>query len=237
MKEKTRRSAIVLIFLLLFLFINFRANAPDKPQPYKQTVTSAPADSTLAVSALGQLAVKGRAPKTGYERKQFLDDWADIVNCDVRNLILKRDMNDTFIDPANNCWVMRGKLSDPYTDKIIDFKRGAKTSSLVQIDHVVALSDAWQKGAQQLSADTRNRFANDPLNLLAVDGSANQKKSDGDAATWLPPNKSYRCRYVARQVAVKFKYHLWVTSAEKDAISRQLQKCPGQVLPVENAIP
>lgn len=142
-------------------------------------------------------------------------------------------MNDVFISPANGCWVMRGKLLDPYTSKEINFQRGAQTSGLVQIDHVVALSDAWQKGAQQLSYETRNRFANDPLNLLAVDGKANQDKSDGDAATWLPPNKSYRCRYVARQIAVKAKYHIWVTSAEKDAMKRQLQKCPAQVLPVE----
>jgi hypothetical protein len=103
---------------------------------------------------------------------------------------------------------------------------------LVQIDHVVALSDAWQKGAQQLSAETRRAFANDSLNLLAVDGATNQGKGDGDAATWLPPNKPYRCSYAARQVAVKAKYGLWVTSPERDALGRILATCPSQRLPV-----
>ena len=101
----------------------------------------------------------------------------------------------------------------------------------VQIDHVVALSDAWQKGAQKLSLTSRTAFANDPLNLLAVKGRLNSQKGDGDAATWLPPLKSYRCAYVARQVAVKAKYSLWVTTAEKAAIKSILDKCPGQLLP------
>jgi hypothetical protein len=97
----------------------------------------------------------------------------------------------------------------------------------------VALSDAWQKGAQKLSFASRVQFANDPLNLLAVDGPTNSSKGDSDAATWLPPNKAYRCAYVARQVAVKRKYQLWVTSAERDAIARVLKACPGQKLPTK----
>jgi hypothetical protein len=101
----------------------------------------------------------------------------------------------------------------------------------VQIDHVVALSNAWQTGAGLLTPEIRQQLANDPLELLAVDGAANQQKSDGDAATWLPSNKAFRCQYVARQVAVKAKYQLWVTSAEKDAITRVLATCPGQPLP------
>ena len=78
-------------------------------------------------------------------------------------------------------------------------------------------------------------FANDPLELLAVDARANRAKGDGDAATWLPPNKSFRCSYVARQVAVKTKYRLWVTQAEKNAIGRVLATCPGQKLPAPGA--
>ena len=101
----------------------------------------------------------------------------------------------------------------------------------VQIDHVVALSDAWQKGAQKLSLATRTEFANDPLNLLAVKGRLNSQKGDGDAATWLPPLKSYRCSYVARQIAVKAKYSIWVTTAEKTTMKTILEKCPGQLLP------
>jgi hypothetical protein len=120
--------------------------------------------------------------------------------------------------------VQKGTLHDPYTGEIIQFERG-ENSNKVQIDHVVALSDAWQKGAQSLSETERKNLANDPLNLLAVDGPANQQKGDGDAATWLPPNKAFRCQYVARQVAVKKKYQLWVTTAENEAMHRVLNGC------------
>ena len=101
-------------------------------------------------------------------------------------------------------------------------------SNGVQIDHVVALSDAWQKGAQYLDKDTRYKIATDPLNLLAVDAKTNMGKSDGDAATWLPPNKKFRCQYVARQISVKYKYGLWVTEAEKKAMSEALENCPNE---------
>ena len=131
-------------------------------------------------------------------------------------------MTDTIVD--DNCKVQSGKLSDPYTGELILFHRG-ENSNAVQIDHVVALSDAWQKGAQQLSFIERVSLANDPLNLLAVDGPANQQKSDSDAASWLPPNKSFRCQYVARQIAVKQKYRLWVTAAEKSAMRGVLGVC------------
>lgn len=185
-----------------------------------------------AIEALNNLEVKGRAPKTGYKRSQFGPGWADIGYCDVRNHILNRDMTEIVTKSDTDCTVVSGTLQDPYTGKTIKFQRGEQTSDDVQIDHVVALSDAWQKGAQALSSDERVRFANDSLNLLAVDGKTNNEKGDGDAATWLPPNKDYRCRYVARQVAVKQKYRLWVTSSEKDAIVRVLAACPGQRLPV-----
>jgi hypothetical protein len=96
---------------------------------------------------------------------------------------------------------------------------------------VVALSDAWQKGAQGWTGTRRTAFANDPLNLLAVDGPLNMQKGDGDTATWLPPNRPYRCPYVARQVAVKVTYGLWVTQAEKNAMATVLSVCPNEPLP------
>ena len=113
----------------------------------------------------------------------------------------------------------------------MDFLRGVGTSSLIQIDHVVAVSDAWQKGAFKWGSATKISFYNDPLNLLAVNGKLNSQKGDGDAATWLPPMKSYRCAYVSRQIAVKAKYSIWVTTAEKAAMKSILAKCPGQLLP------
>jgi hypothetical protein len=183
-----------------------------------------------AAATLARLPVKGRAPKTHYSREQFGNGWATVGTCDVREQILRRDLTDIRLD-NDRCTVISGRLLDPYTGQVIPFKRGSTTSSEVQIDHVVALSDAWQKGAQSLSLSERQAFANDPIELLAVDGSANQQKSDGDAATWLPKNKAFRCSYVARQIAVKFKYHLWVTAAERDAMTRVLSSCPKQPLP------
>jgi len=143
----------------------------------------------------------------------------------VREVILARDLSDEKV--GEGCKVLSGVLQDPYTGQTIHFQRGEKTSSKVQIDHVVALSDAWQKGAQNLSAIDREKLANDPLNLLASEGQANQNKGDSDASTWLPPNKDFRCQYVARQIAVKKKYHLWVTDAEKQASANVLEKCRG----------
>lgn len=117
-------------------------------------------------------------------------------------------------------------ISTPPPAATIEFERGQKTSALVQIDHVIALSDAWQKGAQQLTPDQRKELANDPLNLWAADGLTNGSKGDKDSASWLPPNKPFRCEYVARQTAVKAKYNLWVTQAEHDAIAGILTTCP-----------
>jgi hypothetical protein len=180
------------------------------------------------------LDVKGRAPKTGYDRDQFGPAWTDTDRngCDTRNDILTRDLTgQTFKPGTQTCVVATGVLADPYTATRIHFQPGQDTSIAVQVDHVVALSDAWQKGAQQLSTTERTAFANDPLNLLAVDGPANVQKGDGDAATWLPSNKSFRCDYVARQIAVKAAYELWVTAAEKGAMNRVLASCPDQLLP------
>jgi hypothetical protein len=187
-----------------------------------------------ALAALRDLAVRGRAPRTGYDRALFGQSWADVDRngCDTRNDVLRRDLTAYRLRAGTHgCLVLSGALGDPYTATTIAFLRGQSTSAKVQIDHVVALSDAWQKGAQQWSTPRRTTFANDSLNLLAVDGLTNQRKSDGDAATWLPPNRRYRCPYAARQVAVKAKYGLWVTSAERDAFARVLATCPSQALP------
>ena len=193
---------------------------------------AAPAGSDEASEALrilNTLPVKGRAPKTGYSRAQFGDAWSDTDHngCDTRNDILNRDLTAKQHKNSRGCVVISGVLNDPYTGKIINFLRGKDTSEQVQIDHVVALSDAWQSGAQEISAQERLQLANDPENLLAVDGPANQQKSDSDAATWLPANASFRCSYVARQIRVKAKYHLWVKPAEKEAMINVLTPCAG----------
>jgi hypothetical protein len=192
------------------------------------------ATEVTAVSALSTLPVKGRAPKTGYDRNKLFGDWADPDSngCDARNDVLARDLtNKVFGIGADKCLVLSGTLLDPYSGKSINFVRGQGTSSLVPIDHVVAVSDAWQKGAFKWDSAKRINFYNDPLNLMTTQRSLNSQKSDGDAATWLPPLKSYRCTYVARQIAVKVKYSIWVTKAEKDAMTRILAACPKQLLP------
>lgn len=193
--------------------------------------TAAADAATTAAAAAAELTVKGRAPKTGYERQKFSEGWGVAANgCDLRNVILKRDLSSIKTRANDSCIVEQGQLLDPYTATAISFKRGISTSSKVQIDHVVAVSDAWQKGAQAWSYEKRNRFYNDPLNLLAVSGSANAQKGDSDAASWLPSNKTFRCEYIARQISVKRKYQVWVTTAEKAAMLRVLKSCPGQPL-------
>ena len=159
-------------------------------------MNGADAVGVKAIDAAENLVVKGRAPKTGYARNQFGPTWADVDKngCDTRNDILRRDLTQVVFKPGTkDCVVLSGVLIDKYSGETINFVRGNSTSSLVQIDHVVALSDAWQKGAFLLTVQERTAFANDPLNLLAVKGSLNSQKGDGDAATWLPPQKSYRC--------------------------------------------
>ena len=200
---------------------------------------SSPAAAGSALRALAGLPVKGRAPLTGYRRAEFGDAWTDDVpvdgghnGCDTRNDVLRRDLTDVLVKTGTHgCVASTGVLHDPYTGTTISFRRGAETSDLVQIDHVVALADAWQTGAQLLAAPVRRELANDPLELLAVDGRANQSKGSADAASWLPPAVAYRCAYVARQVAVKARYGLWVTPSERTAIATVLARCPQQELP------
>jgi len=235
MQERRRRTvAVVLTVATMSLFLLFGLSVSSAPQVPRSDTASTQViiqatDELRAIDVLETLIIKGRAPKTDYSRDQFGSGWSNQQGCDTRNIILNRDMTNVSFDA--NCNVTQGMLYDPYTGKIIQFTRGVDTSDDVQIDHVVALSDAWQKGAQQLTRDQRIAFANDPLELLAVDGPANQQKSDGDAATWLPAHKPFRCQYIARQIAVKQKYSLWITQAEYSAMSAILTSCPEQALP------
>ncbi len=190
--------------------------------PFKAEQTKA--DSTKAIDVLESLAVQEKNTTKKYYRKVFYDNWGiDESGCNTRERILNRDLKSTTL---KGCKVQSGILDDPYTGKTIHFTRGQDTSSLVQIDHVVALSNAWQTGAYLLDSDTRYELSQDPLNLLAVEGQANQDKSDAAADVWLPPNEAFRCQYVARQISIKYKYHLWVTPSEKSTMQRVLALCP-----------
>jgi len=220
--ESLRRGAEILATVVVVLL------------PTTSAVETALANQLRASEAIVSLDVKGRAPKTGYERALFGSPWSDIDRngCDTRNDILLRDFTArTFDDSRDRCVIVEGLLIDPYSGEKIEFTRGRVTSLAVQIDHVVSLSNAWQTGAFRWSEEKRKRFANDPLNLLAVKGSLNSQKGDGDAATWLPPKRSFRCSYVARQIAVKVSYDLWLTPSEKSAMERVLERCPNQRIP------
>ena len=166
---------------------------------------------------------------TGYSSVEaFWGMWGNQPNgCDTRNFVLTRDMTGVAMKAGSRCLVQTGTLADPYTGQTISFTRGSggNHDGGVQIDHVVARGNAWATGAFAWTPDQRTAFANDPLGLLAVDATANQKKGDGDAATWLPSNKAFRCQYVTIQVEVKAKYNLWMTQAEHDAIARILEAC------------
>lgn len=234
----SRRSAIAIVGVLalggcaldLPSLLASGVPAPSSRDGNTGAVTTPAAGTSRAVA---DLPVKGRAPKTGYTRSEFGQAWSDDVSvelghngCDTRNDILRRDLTSVSIKPrSNGCAVLTGTLHDPYSGATINFRRGPATSSSVQIDHVVSLSNAWQTGAQSWSPEKRRNFANDPRNLLAVSGVTNQSKGDGDTATWLPPNKVYRCSYVTRQVTVKRVYGLWVTAAEQRAMQRILATC------------
>ncbi len=227
MKWKVRRLVVVfmaLIGVITWLVVN--------PESYETTFVAeaenngGESESTLLASeVLERLEVKGRAPKTGYKRTAFYNGWPTVDGCSLRQRIIRREFGGSAV--LDGCTVIGGEFDEPYTGEHRVFTNKEEISKL-QIDHVVALSDAWQKGAQYKDKEVRYNIATDPLNLLAVDGPANEKKSDGDAATWLPENKKFRCQYVARQVSVKYKYGLWVTEAEKEAISGVLTTCPNE---------
>lgn len=185
-----------------------------------------------AAETLQSLTIDDQPSRAGYDRDSFgfrqTDD--DGNGCDVREDVLARDLTDVRYR-QHGCKVESGTLADPYTGKTIHFVRGARTSSAVQIDHVVALENAWRSGASTWDQAKRYRFGNDMYNLLAVDGPANQEKGSASAAYWLPTNGAYRCEYVARQIGVKAKYGLSVTTKEKRAMLSVLHSCPAQSVP------
>lgn len=232
--NRLRRVAAVMLFAAGFtVFLYFNPDAyQDAAQlninaseiTFQETQTKA--DSILARDVLEHLAVKDKNTSEKYYRKLFYNNWSTAADgCNMREAILKRDLHDIVL---SGCKVQSGILDDPYTGRQINFVRGQDTSAAVQIDHVVALSNAWATGAYAFDAEKRLALSQDPLNLIAVEGQANQDKLDQDAADWLPPNQAFRCQYVARQISVKYKYALWVTPAEKAAMLQVLAACPDE---------
>ncbi|QKW07034.1 HNH endonuclease [Streptomyces sp. NA04227] len=183
--------------------------------------------TAAALRTIEKLATKGRGPRTGYERDEFGYAWLDTADgvplarngCDTRNDLLRRDGERIRLRSGSDCVVVAMTLHDPYTGKTLTWRK--QRAAAVQIDHVVPLSYGWQLGASRWSADKRRQFANDPLNLLPVDGPTNSAKGDSGPASWLPPAKGIRCAYVLRFAQVAEKYALSVTSADKRAMTAQ----------------
>jgi hypothetical protein len=195
-------------------------------EPAQVALSPAAISTTTATVLLATIPVKPASSTAAYNRTDdFGEAWLDENHngCDTRNDILNRDLSD--LTKAGACRVLTGVLVSPYTGSTIDFVRGEKTSALVQIDHLVALGDAWETGAENLSQAQRETLANDPLELMAVDGRSNDQKGDKDAAEWLPTNAAFDCTYVARQISVKVTYSLWVTPTEHAAMAAVLSNC------------
>lgn len=233
--RRRRTFLYILLCLLVAVGIYFyqitKTQTGTGPAAFVAATTNDP--DRLARTALDKLPIKVALSTDNYKRSAFGGaSWNSWKACNTRQKILNRDIKTKKI-AANDCTVISGHLDDPYTGKRIELKDKSAVTKEVQIDHVVTLANAWQTGAQNLSEQQRDQLANDDLELLAVSSDSNQEKSSSDAGQWLPPNKSFQCEYVARQIAVKIKYSLWVTTNEKSAMSKVLTNCPNQALPLE----
>lgn len=203
-------------------------------------VTNAPTAGGTALAALETLEVKPLDTSSNYDRELFGEPWADIDRngCDTRNDMLLRDVENTTVEP-NECKVLRGTLLDPYSGKTVEFDQSKGGGGGIDIDHVVALSAGFKTGGASFSSEKKLQFANDPLNLISSASGPNRAKGDKDASEWLPANAgnpAFNCIYVARQVAVKAKYTLWVTPAEEGAMRNVLKDCPAEPLPTDNSV-
>ena len=202
---------------------------PAGTKPGLALITSS-TERAKARDLINGLQTKGRGPKTGYARDEFGSAWIDTADgvplarngCDTRNDLLARDGRELHYRSGSDCVVIAMTLNDPYTGKLLQWTKQHATT--VQIDHVVPLSYSWQLGSSRWPAAKRKQLANDPLNLLPVDGPANSGKGDSGPASWLPPNKAIRCAYVVRFAQVAVKYELPVTAADKTTM---LAQCPG----------
>ncbi|MGB3351364.1 MAG: HNH endonuclease family protein [Mycobacterium sp.] len=183
----------------------------------------------------GIAEIPARVRGYDYRRDAFGESWTDDTTapggrngCDTRNDILNRDLLDKTYVAISRCpaAVATGVLLDPYTSVLVPFTRGAQTGAEVQIDHIVPLALAWDLGARNWSDEMRTRFANDPSNLIAVQGDANQDKGDKEPAVWMPPNAAFHCQYAMQFIAVLRGYGLPVDAPSKSALRQATETCP-----------
>lgn len=181
-----------------------------------------------------------KARPGGYDRERYFGGWASngCGSATTRDTILARDLKGAVENPR--CQVTSGTLTDPYTGRTIQFRRGRNTSSAVQIDHVVALLDAWESGARDWDQTKCVQYANSTDVLLASDGPANMAKgsgldvngtalyrsqNSGAPDIWMPDNKAYRCDYMAKRATIKSKWGLTMTPREKQQTVSVLSQC------------
>jgi hypothetical protein len=202
--------------------------APAVRPTASPTASVAPATaSPAALAALNKLAISD-AFVANYVRDDFGAGWKDPDHngCDARNDVLNRDLTAQVYKPGtHDCVVLSGTLADPYTGTTISFVRGNVSSMAVQIDHIVPLGWAWQHGAATWTPEQRLVFANDPTNLLAVSGPANEAKSDKGPADWMPANVAYRCDYISKFEGSLVKYNFSVAKGDLAAIRSYLTSC------------
>ncbi|MCG7593918.1 DUF1524 domain-containing protein [Mycobacterium sp. PSTR-4-N] len=193
--------------------------------------TVAPGVDVLA----GVAEIPARIRSHDYRRDAFGESWSDDTTapgghngCDTRNDILDRDLSEKTYVAIKRCptAVATGTLLDPYTSTVVAFTRGNQIGAAVQIDHIVPLALAWDLGARGWPEDLRSRFANDPANLLAVDGQANQDKGDKEPALWMPPNVAFHCQYAMQFIAVLRGYGLPVDAPSAPVLRDAAATCP-----------
>lgn len=180
-----------------------------------------------AEAAVATLRIVEPLPLDDYDRDFFGPAWQKLEPhpCDTRNEVLETWLTDLTMGENHECSVESGSFIDPYTGHYIEFFRGPETSAEVHIDHVVALADAWRKGASQWSSSAAQAFANDPLNLIPTQGWVNEEKGADDAAEWMPHNEGFWCFFAVQQVLVKDKYDIGVSDAELAELESALGTC------------
>lgn len=191
--------------------------------------------ASQAAAALTSIPISAsRVDRADYDRSAFGSAWSDAASvpgsgngCDTRNDVLARDLNDIRAGPVSSCprAVLAGDLRSPYTGGFVAFRRD-RNASAVQIDHIVPLSYAWDMGAWSWSPPRRLDFANDPANLVSVDGHSNQDKSDSEPARWMPPAAGFRCQYAIQFVTVTQTYGLSIDEPSRRVLSEAL-RCRG----------
>ncbi|WP_181009870.1 HNH endonuclease family protein [Ornithinimicrobium sufpigmenti] len=183
------------------------------------------------IAALGSLTVIDDGTslaRTAYDRDFFGQRWLDVDRngCDTRNDTLRRDLDDLAVrEGTQGCVAQSGVLVDAYTGEEFVFERGTAHAGELHVDHIVALSDAWHKGAEGWSEDRRAEFANDPTNLVVTFGPVNLSKGANDAASWVPPDEDAWCGFAVHVVWVKEEYDLAVTEDEVDSLGQLLSTC------------